>query len=449
MAVSSPRRLVVVLAVVGIVALPAVALRAVCAGKSCEQAKQSPAPAPFCSLDAGTRAIVTAGFYARRSPDVIAVTNNPGTVVTPVGGGLDVPWPSSADGATETEVPFVLFGNRLRVRTQTHSAIGLDQIAPTLASLMRIHRPHPYVRSGRAIDGISEQRAAPLAVEIVWKGVGMSEVNAHGGSGAPYLSSILDARGVDGLAGVATPGSLPLDPAAVLTTIGTGGLPSEHGVTGTVFMGDDGPVRTFSARAPEPVIAALGDDLDERDTGGAAKIALVADAPTDRGLIGGTWYGKPDDDMIQIGGDPIADVSGLLGRGWGADAVPDLVGVTLRGSLSSMDTVTKRIVHDVQRAVPTAAFVVTSTGSTRAARAAVDANTDLVASVDAAIPATASVVAAAGSDGLFLDRATTTAGGITTQSIVDVLKAQTGADGSPLFADAFPSFAVQFGRYCA
>ena len=57
----------------------------------------------------------------------------------------------------------------------------------------------------------------------------------------------------------------------------------------------------------------------------------------------------------------------------------------------------------------------------------------------------------AGSDtvvggGVFLDRsegATTSA-----QDVVDALKADTAPDGSPLFDDAFASYAVRFGRYC-
>ena len=67
-------------------------------------------------------------------------------------------------------------------------------------------------------------------------------------------------------AGLATAGSLPLDPTAVETTIGTGGLPSQHGITGTWVRNAQGRlVRAFGPGAPTPVIAALGDDLDQRD----------------------------------------------------------------------------------------------------------------------------------------------------------------------------------------
>jgi hypothetical protein len=64
---------------------------------------------------------------------------------------------------------------------------------------------------------------------------------------------------------------------------------------------------------------------------------------------------------------------------------------------------------------------------------------------------TATVPTPAGSDavvggGVFLDRsdgATTSA-----EDVVASLKADKAPDGSPLFADAFASYAVRFGRYC-
>ena len=48
--------------------------------------------------------------------------------------------------------------------------------------------------------------------------------------------------------------------------------------------------------------------------------------------------------------------------------------------------------------------------------------------------------------GFFVDR-----GGdapSTAQEVVDAMRTQTGPDGAPLYADAFASYAVRFGRYC-
>jgi hypothetical protein len=48
--------------------------------------------------------------------------------------------------------------------------------------------------------------------------------------------------------------------------------------------------------------------------------------------------------------------------------------------------------------------------------------------------------------GYFLDR--TTGAAATASTVVDTMHAETAPDGSPLYADAFASYAVRFGRYC-
>jgi hypothetical protein len=48
--------------------------------------------------------------------------------------------------------------------------------------------------------------------------------------------------------------------------------------------------------------------------------------------------------------------------------------------------------------------------------------------------------------GVFLDRSDGTT--ISAQDVVAALKADRAPDGSPLFADAFASYAVRFGSYC-
>jgi len=90
------------------------------------------------------------------------------------------------------------------------------------------------------------------------------------------------------------------------------------------------------------------------------------------------------------------------------------------------------ILDEVFRAVPDATAVVTGTG-----------NTDVGGSATVPPPAGSDMVVAGG---VFLDRsegATASA-----QDVVASLKADKAPDGSPLFADAFASYAVRFGRYC-
>ena len=131
-----------------------------------------------------------------------------------------------------------------------------------------------------------------------------------------------------------TTGSLPLDPVATLTTIGTGGLPLQHGITGSYVRNDDGDVvRAWGDGAPLSVIATLPDDLDEK-TGQRAMIGLVATDETDRGLIGGNWYPNHDRDPVTVanGSGSVTAASEILAQGFGRDQIPDVLGVVLSGA---------------------------------------------------------------------------------------------------------------------
>ena len=143
-------------------------------------------------------------------------------------------------------VPLLFLGKGVRTG-ELSSTPGLDQIAPTLEPSLGLVRPHPEVRDGAAIPGVAiPGRSTPLVVMIVWKWVGMREIpNAV----TPWFNRISSRAGSTSepradepgiAAGLATAGSLPLDPTAVESTIGTGGLPSQHGITGTWVRNDTG-----------------------------------------------------------------------------------------------------------------------------------------------------------------------------------------------------------------
>jgi hypothetical protein len=242
--VTVERRLATLLLVLGLIAVPAAALRAFCVGNSCAAEEERIEPVPFCSLERSVRDLVSAGFYEGRSPDVLGVTGDE-TVTSHAARSLGVPWPSTE--RPDTVVPVVLLGPAFTGGALPDD-LRLNQIAPTLEPLLGFERPFPEVRSGRAIPGAVRPGATtPLTVIVVWRGVGMPEIE----------DAIEPVRLLDHLtAGLAQPGSIPLDPAAVATTIGTGGLPSEHGITGAVLGTEDGPARAFSTRAPGTVIAA-------------------------------------------------------------------------------------------------------------------------------------------------------------------------------------------------
>jgi hypothetical protein len=431
--------LLIALALLGI---PAAALRADCAGASCRSSAAAATPAPFCALPADLRALITAGTYEGRSPDALGV---PGSiaVTSDVGSGVQVPWPAE-EQVSAGLVPLVILGRDVRAG-KLSSSLGLDQIAPTLEPSLGLVRPHPEVRDGVAIPGVAiPGRSTPLVVLIVWKWVGMRDIPDEV---TPWFNRISSQVGSTreprtnepGIAaGLAAAGSLPLDPTAVESTIGTGGLPSQHGITGTWVRNTRGRLaRAFGQGAPSPVIASLGDDLD-RATGGASKIGLIQTSAGDVGLTGDAWYGTGSirDETVRTGPNPAVQVSTFLRQGWGADPTPDLLAVPLAGGASRDDRETASIVKAVLDAVPDATIVVTATGSIGADDA-----------IDASAPPGVTVASrgdAAG--GFFVDRGTDSPS--TAQDVVDAMRAQTSPAGAPVYADAFADYAVRFGRYC-
>jgi hypothetical protein len=383
---------------------------------------------------------VIAGFRDGRSPDVLAATGA-GRVASADGSRLQR-WPSVDDGPPE--VPIALLGSAVRPEP-IPAGTRLDAIAPTLEGILGVDRPFPGVRSGTAIEGLARDDGSPLAVVVVWKDVGSSDL-ADAPEAWPWLRGAMHADGAFTLHG--STGSLPVDPAAALTTIGTGGLPFQHGITGERVRTDSGRVaEAFGRAAPLPVIATFAEDLDER-TGQRSRVGLVATSERDRGLVGGSWYPGADRDDVTIGArDPAEEVERLLAAGYGEDADPDLLAVTVSGTVRAMDRATRDIVERVRDEVPAATIVVTATGS-------VDAGLDpergeaIVAGVERTLGAPATLVDAIAAGGLFLDEPAVAATGIGADEVASTMLGSTTAAGAPLFADAYPAYAVSLSRYC-
>lgn len=431
------RRLSSLLLALAVIGAPALIARAFCLGKSCDSGASAEAAVPFCPLPSALRALVAAGFRSERSPDVMGATGP--TPALTSSSGVDVPWPSEA-GLRDTQVPIVFLGPGIDHR-RLPPGTGLDRIAPTLAAIAGFDPPHPEVRSGDAVPGIGGGGAGvPLLVEIVWKGVGTQDL---GGSWPPHLATLANegAATLDG-----TTGSLPVDPTASLTTIGTGGLPFEHGITGTQIRNRRGRVvDAWSPDAPTSIITTLADELDRADSE-TSKVVLVGTAPEDRGLIGDGWYLDADRDTVHIdGGSPVTSVERSLSAGMGTDATTDVLAVVLDGPVMRMDHDTDAIVRAVRTHVPDAAMVVTTTGSTGDVRAGIQAES-IAHDVDLA--AGARVVAASAPGGLFLDGGSLARAGLSPDVAVQAMNGLTTRDGRPLFADAYPSFSVAFSRYC-
>ncbi|HLE44270.1 MAG TPA: hypothetical protein VJB36_09675 [Methylomirabilota bacterium] len=440
------RRLLVLLVGLAALGIPAGVLRAVCVGETCDPAT-APARIPFCPLPAGLKADLVAGFRAGRSPDVLAVTRTFG-VSSGVGhGAVMVPWPS-VSGGPSTGVPIALWGAGVNGGVPVPNGTGLDQIAPTLSDVLGFRRPHPEVRSGAAIEGVANGERPRLVIEIAWKNVGSADLRADR-EAWPFLRSLIH-QGAGTLSG--DTGSVPLDPAATLTTIGTGGPPSQHGITGTLLRNESGGVvGAWGPGSPFSVITTLPDDLDER-FGERPLIGLVAPDIADRGIIGGNWYIGHDRDVVLVARvrDAVGTAERTLATGFGRDEVPDVLAIVLRGSVGSMDRWTRELVAAATRTSRGSVVVaVAGTGASGPLRTTVGPTvSEIVAHVEAGVTGGGNLVAGAVAGGLFLDQDVLAQGGISGDAAVQALLKATGPGGVPLMADAFQGFAVSFARYC-
>jgi hypothetical protein len=439
------RRLLVLLLVLAVIGVPAGVLRAACAGKSCP-ADVAQARVPFCPLPAELKAKVVAGYREGRSPDVMAVAGNH-PVAGPTGAG---PWPSVAESSTVTAVPIAFFGTGIEPGALVPRGTGLDAIAPTLSEVLGFRRPHPEVRAGTAVAGISDGERPRLVLEVAWKGVGTPELRRNPRSWSS-LRSLME-HGAATVAG--DTGSLPLDPTATLTTIGTGGLPSQHGITGALVRNDDGRVAAaWGPGAPFSVIATLPDDLDQA-MAQRPLIGLVASDEADRGIVGGNWYVGHDRDAMATGGSAVPAAERILAEGFGRDDVPDILAVVLDGSVGSMDRRTHELVAAAERAAGgSVAVVIAGTGGDPGVDAAsIDGApvpvSDIVSQVEAGVPGDPNVIADVVSGGLFLDQGALAKEGISGDAVVQATMGVTAPDGTHVFEDAFQGFAVSFGRYC-
>lgn len=434
------RRTLSLLLVLGVLGIPALLLRSLCAGHSCDEEAGATSEVPFCSLPKALRSRIDAGWREGRGPEVLAIAFDHAVIAGGngyQGSSAQPPWPSAQLDASR--VPIVFTGEGIGA-SSIPPGTTLDRIAPTLAEVISFERPFPEVRSGEPLEGVATGEAPRLVLQVILKGVGSDDLESEPNAW-PYLEKMMDS-------GVATmdgeTGSFPLDPAAIVSTVGTGGLPRQHGVTGSLVRNDAGElVRAFSQRADSPIIATLSDDLDE-SLDQQPIIGLVGTSPSDRGAIGGEWYGSGDRDEVVIDPrDPAGQALEMLTHGFGTDEIVDVLAIALEGDLDRMDRALKRIVTAARRmANGSAAIAVVGAGSD--AVGDVD-GASITSEVDAGIGKP--VVEAAVPGGLFVDQKMLAELELSEDVVIDEIARLTGPGGR-LFADVFPAIAVSFARYC-
>lgn len=433
------RRVFVVLAVSGLLLAPAAVLRAMCAGHSCDEPVKGRAAVPFCSLPDAQRDAITAGFYEGRSPDLLTVTTGQ-QVVGDTAGSSHSLWPGSTE---DLRVPLIFWGGTSTRRTLPEG-ISLDAVAPTLAEHMGLVRPHPEVRSGRAVAGVLGETPPRLVILIALKGVGRAEFDEHEW---PRLREFAE----EGVVGEATTGSLPLDPTAVLTTIGTGGMPWQHGITGTLLRNQDGKLaRAWAPRASGSVIATLADDMDELHRQ-RPKIGLIETAVSDRGLIGGGWYIDVDRDVIRTARAPSEAVESfehVLRRGFGSDATTDLLGVVLEGHAGKVDRAVDAIVRLGDHATDgRSTVVIAGTGTSTSGSGRVLTATEVVTEVDKGTPGTESLIEGATAGGFFVNQRGLARSDAREDDVTSAIR-QVRRGDKDVFDDVFADITVAFARFC-
>jgi hypothetical protein len=446
------RRMAALLLTAALLAAPAAVLQALCIGRSCHSATGAGTHTPFCSLPLPFRNAIGAGFREGRSPDVLAVTRRPVLGGTAFDDRQLPLWPSVSNGDSQ-RVPLVFTGNGVASGTSISPKSSLDQVAPTVAEIIGFTRPHPEVRSGKALPGVATGSAPRLVLEVIWKGYGSRNLERFSNAW-PRLRTLMQ-TGSGTLDAVS--GSLPLDPAAVLTTIGTGGLPFQHGITGTLVRNDAGKVaQAWGDQSPTNVIATLPDDYDEK-LRQKPVIALVGTAPGDQGVIGGNWYLNTDKDTVALlpGRSSVRNqvdeaISLLRVTPLGKDETADVMAVVMDGSLAKLDGALARLIPAARAASrDSVATVITATGQAGAtAQPGVVPAQHLEKTVNEDMDLKRSVIEATSPGGLFLQQNSMARQKVAVDEVVSALSEAEARDRSPLIADAFADVVVSFERYC-
>ena len=448
----SGRRLLTMLSVALALGVPAGVLRAGCVGDTCrDRSAGASADTPFCSLPSPTRAAVAAGYRKGRSPDVMGVTADPG-LTGPVepesrsNGETLVAWPS-LDLEPEQEVAIALGGAGVAPGSSVPGGATLADIAPTIAEVIGLERPHPEVRTGSGWPDVAAGEPPSLVGEIVWKGP----------FGGPRALGVPDFEKVAGrgVGGAVAAGSLPLDPAALMATLGSGAVPSEHGITGTYIRSEDGSaVEAWTDRSPGSVVAMLADDLNEITN--RSRASVIGDAPADIGLVGSDWYLTGDRNAVFIGPNSTparqaARAARLLKqkeKRVRQEDVTDLVAITLDGSLDEMEDATRDIIEAGDKVAPgDVLYVLVSLPTAGTSEGSSSMSSEVIAdTIESEVRAP--VIESVAVGGFFLNQEILARENMSEDAILAVMEKMKTPGGEDLFADRFSGVAVSFARYC-
>lgn len=237
------------------------------------------------------------GHFPERSPDVLWVPRTPNFFGGFVQTGHSGPWDYLA------EVPLVFYGPgfiRPVGPVSLEREVSLADIAPTLGELIGFDFPTP---DGRVLDEIlvpEEQRTQPpkVVVTVVWDGGGTNVLEAWPDFW-PELEGLMN-KGAS-LEG-ATVGSSPSVTPPIHTTIGTGVMPSRHGIV-AIFQRNNGRnVNSFGGKDADLVEVPMLGDAYDLAVGNQAEIGMLAYKSWHLGMLshGSRWPGGDEDMAVFI-----------------------------------------------------------------------------------------------------------------------------------------------------
>ena len=393
------------------------------------------------------KTLIANGFYEGRSPGRARRRRACRSPAAEAGEAVERRGPAT-DPPPDPRVPLAFLGTGVDPAATLPEQLTLDRVAPTLAEILGVRWQLPgRARRALSITGLANGDRPRLVLEVVWTGGGTRRARGRPrprrrrGGGSPARGAVASTE--------ATTGSLPLDPAATLTTIGTGGPPSQHGITGGADPRRAGEVvRPWSDGAPTSVIAALPDDLVAARPVHEGRRRAAGDRSTE-GIVGGTWYDTGD----------VADVTlerrhpAARGRRDAAPTAtapttrPDVLAVVVAGPASAFAARSRRSCPQVRARGPRHHG---RRGGDRRARARrrrprlrrrrPRGRERAVLGARSSRPSTPG--------GLFLDQDVLAADGLSSGAAVRPMLGMRDAAGRTVFADAFPGFAVSFARYC-
>lgn len=218
------------------------------------------------------------GYNRPRSGQITLLPDEPMYMTTGSGG-----WTHSGPWKYLQHIPIVFYGpGRIAEGVEVDRRVTMADIAPTMARMLGVS----IEAEGLVLDEVFTARTDPpkVIVTVVWDGGGWNGLEEFPGAW-PHLRRLM----TEGVTYTnAYVGSSPSVTPAVHTTLGTGVLPSTHGVTGVPVRDEDGEVvDSFndgkSARFIE--VDALAESWDEHKNN-RALVGMIGYEPWHLGMIG-------------------------------------------------------------------------------------------------------------------------------------------------------------------